>query len=153
MIYCFALHRPVAVPGHCWMSLLEGSSSCFSHVFKEVSITEALPISVTTHKTTVRFQRIRHLFKKVKEFRHTQVQSINEVGRCKDTMAGNLWHFNKKKPYKFGYNRISRSSSDGIMHDIILYAGTNTLEHHWKPLPLQKQKLSTASMFWHMSTA
>lgn len=46
-------------------------------------------------------------------------------------MAGNLRQYNKDKPNPFGIKAFLRTSSDGVVHDILLYQGKSTfMEHH-----------------------
>ena len=85
--------------------------------------------------TVDRFYKIRPLFNTLRQeflkIQQTPKQSVDEVMvGYKGKMAGNLRQYLKSKPTKWGYKLFCRASSDGFLHDLILYQGTTTFPSH-----------------------
>ena len=104
--------------------------------------------------TVDRFYKIRPVINSLRaEFlkvQQTPKQSVDEVMvGYKGKMAGNLRQYIRSKPTKWGYKLFCRASSDGFVHDLILYQGATTfpshpsqLEEDEKKMPLSTQVVS-----------
>lgn len=76
------------------------------------------------HKVRPVFEMVRRQCKKTEGSNH---QSVDEVMvPYKGTRAGTLRQYVKNKPHKWGFKIYCRSSSSGIVHDLLLYQGTTT---------------------------
>ena len=100
--------------------------------------------------TVDRFYKIRPVFTKLRQeflkIPQTPKQSVDEVMvRYKGKMAGNLSQYIRNKPTKWGYKLFSRASSDGIMHDMIMYQGASTFPSHTVPLDEDEQTMCLSS--------
>ncbi|KAH6926039.1 hypothetical protein HPB50_013050 [Hyalomma asiaticum] len=78
-----------------------------------------------------RFWKVRPLFENLREqflkIPAERKQSIDEVMVAyKGTRAGNLRQYVSNKPDKWGFKIFCRSSSTGIIHDMLLYQGSST---------------------------
>ena len=104
--------------------------------------------------TVDRFYKIRPVLNALREeflkVQQTPKQSVDEVMvGYKGKMAGNLRQYIRSKPTKWGYKLFCRASSDGFVHDLILYQGATTfpshpsqLEEDEKKMPLSTQVVS-----------
>lgn len=76
----------------------------------------------------------------------TTEQSIDEVMVAyKGTRAGNLRQYIKTKPDKWGYKLFCRGSTDGIIHDILMYQGSSTFEAHRTLLTSEEQQFNLST--------
>lgn len=76
------------------------------------------------HKVRPLFEMVRRQCKNIEGSNH---QSVDEVMvPYKGTKAGTLRQYVKNKPHKWGFKIYCRSSSSGIVHDLLLYQGTTT---------------------------
>ncbi|CAF2053332.1 unnamed protein product [Rotaria magnacalcarata] len=78
-----------------------------------------------------RFYKIRPIFDLLRhnclQIEPTRQQSVDEVMIAyKGTRAGNLRQYIANKPDKWGFKLFCRGSSNGIIHDFILYQGQTT---------------------------
>ncbi|KAL3195874.1 hypothetical protein MRX96_045484 [Rhipicephalus microplus] len=78
-----------------------------------------------------RFSKVRPLFENFREWflkiLAERKQSVDEVMVAyKGTRAGNLRQYVSNKPDKWGFKIFCRSSSTGIIHDMLLYQGSST---------------------------
>ena len=70
------------------------------------------------------YDMITKIFLKVEP---TTKQSIDEVMvSFKGTTAGSIKQYIQNKPDKFGFKFFCRASSDGFIHDILMYQGATT---------------------------
>ena len=100
--------------------------------------------------TVDRFYKIRPIVTKLREeflkIPQTPRQSVDEVMvGYKGKMAGNLRQYIRSKPTKWGYKLFSRASSDGIIHDMIMYQGASTFPSHTVPLDEEEKKFTNLS--------
>ena len=97
-----------------------------------------------------RFFKVRPVFdifiKNCKTLPETPRQSVDEVMVAyKGTRAGNLRQYISTKPDKWGFKLFCRASSDGIIHDIIMYQGTTTFNNHGMKLTDLENKMNLGS--------
>ena len=97
--------------------------------------------------TVDRFYKIRPVMNTLrKEFlkvQQTPKQSVDEVMvGYKGKMAGNLRQYIRNKPTKWGYKLFCRASSDGFIHDLIMYQGATTFPSHPSQLEEDEKKMS-----------
>ncbi|KAK4311486.1 hypothetical protein Pmani_017035 [Petrolisthes manimaculis] len=95
--------------------------------------------------STDRFYKVRPLFTNITQqflqVKATPIQIIDEViVGYKGTMAGNLRHYMPDKLDKFGYKLFCRASSDGFIHDIVMYQGLTTFSNHPVDLSQDEQQ-------------
>ena len=100
--------------------------------------------------TVDRFYKVRPIFTKLREeflkIPQTPKQSVDEVMiGYKDKTARNLRQYIKNKPTMSGIKLFSRASSDGIIHDMIMYQGATTFPSHTVPLDEDEKKMSLSS--------
>ena len=58
------------------------------------------------------------------------------------TRAGNVRQYIKSKPDKWGFELFCRASSDGIIHDILMYQGATTFSNHHVALTDSEAKMN-----------
>lgn len=97
-----------------------------------------------------RFFKIRPVFDAITEnflsIPATTEQSVDEVMVAyKGTRAGNLRQYIKTKPDKWGYKLFCRGSTDGVIHDIIMYQGASTFEARKTSLSQEEQQMNLTS--------
>ena len=97
--------------------------------------------------TVDRFYKIRPVLNALREeflkVQQTPKQSVDEVMvGYKGKMAGNLRQYIRSKPTKWGYKLFCRASSDGFVHDLILYQGATTFPSHPSQLEEDEKKMS-----------
>lgn len=78
-----------------------------------------------------KFCKVRPLFEMLREqckkVESSSFQSVDEVMvPYKGTRAGKLRQYMRNKPHKWGFKIFCRSSSCGIIHDLLLYQGKTT---------------------------
>lgn len=76
----------------------------------------------------------------------TPKQSVGEVMVAyKGKTAGNLRHYMKNKPDKWGFKLFARDSEDGFIHGLVLYHGKTMLEAHGVPMKSEQQAMGVTS--------
>lgn len=98
------------------------------------------------HGTTDRFFKVRPLYasltRQFLKVKATPTQSIDEVMvSYKGTRAGTLRQYIQTKPDKWGYKLFCRASSDGFIHDILMYQGETTFTSHNTMLSQEESQL------------
>lgn len=63
----------------------------------------------------------------------------------KGKTAGNPRQYIENKPDKWGFKLFARASSDGFIHDMVLYQGKTMLEAHGVPLMPEQKTLGDTS--------
>ena len=99
-----------------------------------------------------RFYKIRPIFdaitKQFQMIKETPTQSVDEVMVAyKGTRAGNLRQYICSKPDKWGYKLFCRGSTDGVIHDILMYQGETTFTCHSTQLSEEENQQTTAYQF------
>ena len=97
-----------------------------------------------------RFFKVRPVFdifvQNCKTLPETPLQSVDEVMVAnKGTRAGNLRQYISTKPDQWGFKLFCRTSSDNIIHVIIVYQGTTTFNNHDVKLTDLENKMNLGS--------
>lgn len=97
-----------------------------------------------------RFFKVRPIFafltRQFLQVKATPNQSIDEViVAYKGTKAGTLRQYIQTKPDKWGYKLFCRASSDGFIHDILMYQGDPTFISHHTMLSQEESQLNVST--------